>query len=343
MESLDPFIEWLKAKDSNLPEFSEAAFDELFMEFIEELSSSHLNELKNEIPSVINKNKVDNERFVNNHISHWKPALDLLELLITICIKAGSKVNTERELTGEAKEEVHIGVIIRLHAKACAISNEILLLLKSGFADAAHARWRALHEINVTLLFLNLCGSECTERFLAHEIYDSYYGMKFHKKFESRLQEKGPSEEECQRIKNDFKCSIAKYGQEFDSQYGWAAPYIQIDNPKRVGFQSLEKAVKLDHMRPYFKWASQNVHTSFKTLVKSLSTPSFDINFINVGPSNFGLTDPAHASALSLMQSTCTILNMSPTNENLITMYCLRKLCDEIGDAFLQVSRKFEI
>lgn len=340
MENFDPFIEWLKAKNSDLPEFSETALSELYIEFTEELSVIHFEKLKNEMPSIIDKNKADNESFIGAHIFYWGAALNLLELLIDTCITAGSKINTERELTGEDKEDAHVDVIIRLHAKACAISNEILLLLKSGFADAAHARWRALHEINVTLLFLNLYGSECTERFLAHEIYDCFYGMKFHKKVESRLQQKSPSNEEYQRIELDFKKCIAKYGQEFDSQYGWAVPYVENSNPKRVGFQSLEKAVKLDHIRPYFKWASQNIHTSIRTLTNSLSVPSFDSNTINVGPSNFGLADPAHALALSLMQSTCGILNILPTNENVITMHCLKKLCDEIGDAFLKVNQK---
>jgi len=342
MEDFEPFIEWLKTKDGDSPAINDESFNELFMQFIIDSSNSRLIKLKNEIPFIINENKVNNDVFFDKHIFYWKPAMDLLELLISTCIKAGSNVNTEREILEDSREEIHIGVLIRLHAKACAISNEILLLLKNGFADGAHARWRTLHEINVTLHFLDLNGSECTERFLAHEIYDSYYGMKFHKKYENRLQEKGPSEEECKIIKNEFKCAIAKYGHEFDSQYGWAVPYIKTDNPSRVGFQSLERAVRLDHMRPYFKWASQNVHTSFKTLTKSLAAPSFDINVINVGPSNYGLTDPAHAAALSLSQSTCAILKTSTTHENLIMMKCISNLCTEIGNAFLHISHQFE-
>ena len=61
------------------------------------------------------------------------------------------------ESFGKNNDQVFF-VLWRLHARSCQITMEILALLKSGFADGAHARWRTLHEIAVTALFIKQQG-----------------------------------------------------------------------------------------------------------------------------------------------------------------------------------------
>lgn len=56
-------------------------------------------------------------------------------------------------------------LVVRHHARACHIANEILCLLKNGFADAAQARWRALHEVAATAMFIAKHGKSVLSAF----------------------------------------------------------------------------------------------------------------------------------------------------------------------------------
>ncbi|MFS4688339.1 DUF5677 domain-containing protein [Klebsiella quasipneumoniae subsp. similipneumoniae] len=78
---------------------------------------------------------------------------------------------------------------------------------KNGFADAAHARWRALHEVAATAMFIAKHGKECAERFYYHEIVDSYNGMLEHK-IRTPVTSKGPSFEEVAECKEQFDLLI---------------------------------------------------------------------------------------------------------------------------------------
>lgn len=340
MNSFDDFYKWVESNGQIIKECNDEDIQHLFMQYIQEQTITALDFYNLEIPKIIQHNKIEHDDFLQKHITHWEDALNLLELLIDICINSGSNFSEHRKIESDLAKENKTGLIIRLHAKACSISNEILLLLKNGYADGAHARWRSLHETNVTLQFISSNSPVCAERFLAHEIYDSYYGMKSHKKHEHRLQEKGPTDEQCTIITQTFKNALKKYGKDFDSQYGWATPFLPESN-RAPGFQSLEKAVKLDHMRPYFKWASQNIHPNIKTITKSLTQPTFETDIINIGPSNFGLTDPAQNTALSLTQATATILTIIENEKNIVTINSLTKLTEAIGKKFLATARAF--
>lgn len=83
---------------------------------------------------------------------------------------------------------------------------------KLGFADAAHARWRALHEVNVTARFIAKYGQECAERFYFHDIVDSYNGMRELNKYAIRFQVIEFSQEEINECKSEYDSLIEKYG-----------------------------------------------------------------------------------------------------------------------------------
>ncbi|WP_449550394.1 DUF5677 domain-containing protein [Lelliottia amnigena] len=341
MFSLERFFKWVELEGQNVEDVSEEDIQSLYVKYIDTQAKNSLNIYIATLPDIIKKNHLQHEKFKENNINHWKNALDHLELLIHLSIKSGSDISISREQNTNIANEIHECLLIRLHARACSIANEVLFLLKNGFADAAQARWRSLHEINVTLRFIQNFGPDCSERFLAHDIVDSYEAMRAHRKFEHRLQEKGPTDEEYAAIDKLYKNALKQYGNDFKDQYGWATPFLPTSSG-RVGFQRIEKAVELDHMRPYFKWASQNIHTSSKTLMKRLSLPNFEKELINVGPSNFGLTDPAHSTAISLMQATTWLLSNDLNEDNAITINMLKSLSKIIGDKFFAISKAFE-
>ena len=147
--------------------------------------------LMNSAQEMLREKRKLSEEFEQRNIERWKEAFDILETHIVICTEAGEEFNSSYRSEAVENDDIVFDIVVRHHARACHISQEILCLLKSGFADAAHARWRALHEVTATALFIAKHGKECAERFYYHDVVDSYDGMFEHKKYEHRLQEKG--------------------------------------------------------------------------------------------------------------------------------------------------------
>ena len=278
--------------------------------------------------------------FVERNIQRWQDAFDLLELHLEIATEAGELFNQRLRPEAAASGDILFDVLVRLHAKGCLVSKEILCLLKNGYADGAHARWRALHEISVTAMFLALKGTEAAQRFLDHRLVESYKGASQLRKYQSRLNIVGFDDAELAQLKAQYDSIITKYGKDFKSTYGWAQPFLTSSNDT---FFALEEAVELDHWRPYYKWASQNVHANAKTIENSLGLCEAKEDMLQVGPSNSGMTDPAHSTTISLSQLTCTLLTYTPNVDGLVMTKMLLSLSDEVGEAFIQCSEKAAI
>ena len=275
--------------------------------------------------------------FEKRNVKRWARAFDLLETHIVICTEIGEEFNSSYRQAAIEGNELVFDIVVRHHARACHIAQEILCLLKSGFADAAHARWRALHEVNVTAMFIAKHGQDCAERFYFHEVVDSYDGMTEHKKYEDRLQEKGPSQEEIDICKLEYDRLITLYGKKFGGHYGWASHLFPQHN--RVGFAAIEKDVGLDHMRPYYKWASQNIHAGSKGMRNRLGLCEAIEDILLVGQSNSGMTDPAHATAISLNQISYALLMLEPTLDHFVMMNITTEFQEDIGNAFLEIQQ----
>lgn len=277
--------------------------------------------------------------FEKRNVKRWAKAFDLLETHIVICTEAGEEFNSSNRPTAVENNNLVFDIVVRHHARACHIAQEVLCLLKSGFADAAHARWRALHEVNVTAMFIAKHGQDCAERFYFHDIVDSYDGMIEHKMYEERLQEKAPSQEEIDSCKVEYDKLIERYGKKFGDHYGWAS-YL-LPNYKRVSFTAIEKDVGLDHMRPYYKWASQNIHSGSKGMRNRLGLCEAKDDILLVGQSNSGMIDPAHATAISLSQITCTLLTIEPTLDYIVIMKIANEFQEDVGSAFLEIVQNY--
>lgn len=275
--------------------------------------------------------------FEKRNIDRWEKAFDIFEILIVTCTESGEEFNSSYREKAVQQQDLVFDLVVRHHARACHIAQEILCLLKSGYADAAHTRWRALHEVNVTAMFLAKHGQECAERFYFHDVIDSYDGMVEHKKYEHRLQEKALPQSEIDSCKIEYDELISRYGKKFGNHYGWASHLFP--NHNRVGFAALEKNVELDHMRPYYKWASQNIHSGSKGMRNRLGLMEAEEDFLLVGQSNSGMTDPAHATAISLSQITCALLTLEPTLDHNVMIKIIDEFQQEVGDTFLNISQ----
>lgn len=309
------------------------AIPERFEEILEKLPRTMLSTIQEQAHAGLEERRADQAAFVERNVSRWQKGFDRFELLIEIAVEAGASFNARLRPEAAKNGDILFDVLIRLHARGCLISKEILALLKNGFADGAHARWRALHELVVTAMFLSKHGSAAAISYSDYEFVEAHKGAAQLNRYEPRINSSGFSEEKMREFKSKYDEVVAKHGTQFAKPYGWAAKFLAKRAPN---FSALEEDVRLDHWRPYYKWASQNVHSSAKSIRSTLGSSEAVGDILQAGPSDAGMTDPAHSTAISLLQVTCTTLFLDPNLDDVVASKILSTLCDQVGEAFLE-------
>ncbi len=307
----------------------------LIIEIQNKLSRQILKSLKRNATRMLKERNAELVFFESNLYDVWGGALDLLEMFIVISLEAGESFNNEYRPIASKNKNFTFDALARLHARACQITTEILSLLKSGFADGAHARWRSLHEITVVSSFIASNGNKIAERYLLHEGIESYKAAIQYQSLCKKLNYEPLTMKELSEIEDVKERLITQFGTNYKHDYGWASGVLGKAKPT---FKDIESAAGLEYMRPYYKMASYNVHANPKGVFFKLGLYSINDNVLLAGPSNVGLTDPGHSAALSLLQITLSFLTIVPNLDRLVICDILKLLADEIGKEFLVAS-----
>jgi len=264
----------------------------------------------------------------------WKKPLQLFEIYITIIKHAAIRFAEVYVPSSEEEESVY-DVVIKLHARACQIALEVAELLKSGFADGAHARWRTLHEVVTVAVFIQKHGADCAEKYLLHEAIETYKAAEQYQQYCAIIGYKAFNKRTMKRFRAEYEAAITRFGKSFKSQYGWAA--VTLGNPSPT-FADLEKTVGLDKLRPYYRMASHNVHANAKGITHRLGLIPWMDDRLD-GPTEVGLADPLNGTSLSLLQITSTFLPMMPSIDLLALNAVLLKLHKQIGEESVKSNR----
>jgi len=293
-------------------------------------------DLNNKVKAMLRRRRPYTRKYESFITSRWGSAFDLLETMIVIATEAGEDFNEEvrREDSGNLIEAT-----IRLYARACQVANEVLTLLKSGYADGAHARWRCLHEIAVVLFFLASSGEETAKRYLLHDRIESYKAARLYQEHCERLGYEPFTEKEMNQFKMDRDRLVAQFGKCFAEEYGWAETSIGI---KRPCFRDIENQVELAHLRPFYKMASHNVHANPKGVIFKLGVFSDGPDVLLAGPSPLGLADPGQWTAISLLQATIALISIEPNMDRLVICDVMRRFSTETENAFMAVHQSIE-
>lgn len=285
-----------------------------------------------ENPRLVTKPYLSELKSFNKGIKKvWGESLDILKAYITIAYEAGRELNNSYRQEKSDKNIHKKEVLFRLHARACQIASEVHTLLYAGYADGAHARWRSIHEIASVARFIAHNTDELSERYLLHEGVESYKAMKLYQKYYKKLGMKTLSKREITSIERQYNNLLKQFGTSYKGDYGWASNVLGNQNPK---FRDIEEAAGLDHLHPYYKMASHNVHANPKGILYKLGLLNNAQDFMLAGPSNVGFTDPAQCTALSLSQVTISLLLIEPDIEGLVTSELLLLITYEIGNSF---------
>jgi hypothetical protein len=308
--------------------------------FLTEAAHTLLRTIKSQGFETLSKNRECARGFEERLMEEWKKPIDLIEMLLGISFEVGAEFN--RKHRGEASEsnDFLFDVLTRQHARCCLIGNEILVLLKSGFADGAMARWRTLHEIVVVSYFIQKHGQDMAKRFLDYATIETYKEAQLYQKYCQRLGYEPLKVEEMLRIERMVETIRSTCEKGFDKEYGW----IPLENLAKRNFAEIEKSVKFDHLRPYYKLACDNVHSGPKGIGFRLGLVLNGIEnpILLAGPSDYGLADPGQCMAISLHQMTTLLLSTKPNMKRLIGLKVMEMLVGEICSAFVEVQSEIK-
>lgn len=268
--------------------------------------------------------------------ARWGAGLERIRMLITIAREFGDAFNQEGGAAGGGPNPYSYDVLRRLHARACQVADEVICLLSNGFADGAMARWRTMHEIAAVAYLIDQHGDSLAERYIMHQIVEARSGAIQYRKHQVRLGQEPISDDEYNEIEANYQAALQRYGESFGGQYGWAAEHI---NRQRPTIADIQAAANIDHLGPYYKMASHNVHANPKGVFFKLGLIG-ETEALLAGPSNAGLTDPGHATALSLMQISSVLMKANLTADNIVTLKIMQRLSDEIGAALLSAQKQ---
>jgi len=210
-------------------------------------------------------------------------------------------------------------------------------LLNNGFADGAMARWRTLHEIAAVSSLIRRHGDELAERYEHHQIVESRKAALQYERYQKRLRQRPLSEKTLKKIEADYASALETYGADFGNPQGWGAKHLGKRNPS---IADIQEAAGIDHLAPYYRMASHNVHANPKGVFFKLGL--IGEQTLLAGPSNAGLADPGHATALSLVLVSSLLLHLYPTLDNNIGMKIMEELGNEIGSELLSAHKKLE-
>jgi hypothetical protein len=269
--------------------------------------------------------------------------LDLLECLIKIATEVGEEKAKLLTKSADDTNNYKRSALIQIHARAVQIANEILTLLRTGYADGANARWRSLYELVVIASFLREQNNGVSERYLAHNIMKQFKEAKDYQQACRKLGYSPLKRSELNALQKQHDALIAQYGPEFEYRtgYDWVlAATIGKKNGRRVYFRDLEDQVKFSKWRPFYNLSSNAIHSGPRGFFRLGLIRQKEM--LLAGPSNFGLADPLQNTAISLSQVSIFLLTIQPSLENLLAAEAIGNYPHRIGISATRIQKRIE-
>lgn len=248
--------------------------------------------------------KIINESIEKNYGNAIKLVESFIEMNSQVSV---STYNTYFKIFDKFEDQLKLDTLISLHVRACQIANEIRVLVSNGYADGAMSRWRTLHELCVTFLFLYDNDTLITEMYQDYHVIERWKKAKEYQENCSFLNMDKLTNEDIEFIESERKDVLKEYGKEFGLSYGWTMSVL----PKgRRNIREMEKLVGQDHHRPIYTWASENVHSGVSGINKRLGLREKEENYLLPSANDYGFIDPIQYMTVTLTTMSETFLNM---------------------------------
>ena len=235
-------------------------------------------------------------------------------------------------------EKLKFTQLLHLHVKGCQIANEIYTLIKCGYADAALARWRTLHETSVVFIALFTNDLEVSKMFYEYQFIEKLKRIKTFEIHYETLNWKAPDEDTTKMLQKKQDELLNLYGADFLREYGWTIKFLP--RGKR-NFKTLEENVEFDYLRPFYQWANKGVHSGPEGTYTRLAFDEINIpREYLAGPSRYGMVDPMQFTTYSLLKMTTRLTELTGTFESELMQKMLEQLHEAIAEAMIEAKAK---
>lgn len=309
-------------------------------------------ELKSDMARMYAEEEEVTNEFLIRLNKQWQEGFLILQAIIKICEEVSIQLLEEfhEEDHSDQKRTLVLRVLFKLHSKSIQAGKEVLTLLKSGYSDAALARWRSLHELNVIFKTLTFKFSDIdftydlTKRYLDYSKIEKIKEVYTYKKATGLLNLEPITRKEEKIYHAEKDRLIKKYGKDFEKPYMWAKPLFPRIRDRQIYFSDFEKLVGIDRLTPYYKQANYQVHASPKGIYQSLSMVSSveQESFYLYGGSNYGLSLPGQLAGISLSQITTNLLLIESNLDRLVIGTTLQKFVDDCNATFTKIQSQID-
>jgi len=322
-------------------EFDEKLFqrrlDELIKLSREDCEAYSIRSYRETASKVLSDMRKVEKRFKKRALERWKPAFDHLEMMWNMAQELGEANAKEFDQDSDESTQAVMAALSNIFPKALLVTNEIICLLKGGFPDGALARWRSLHELTVTAIYILQEGREPAVGYmLSFHFAARRAALQMNEHAElAHLEEfsKADLEGFDTRRKEAEKLLGRKIEKDKDGEW----PAINL---KHRNFAAIEKHVGMDHWRPLYKWASQHTHADLKPVGNLLGMSESKEAVNLVGASNSGFADPFMMTAISLAKITSIYLSVTPNLDRVVHSSVLLKFSDEMSEIAMKSQNK---
>jgi predicted transposase YbfD/YdcC len=302
-------------------------FSELFNLARENCEQSSLADLKDRAPKLLAIIRTKESGFASRSFERWRPSFDHLETMFEYAQELGESHGKSVSARSDGGNNYVMTALSHIFPRALLVTQEVICLLKGGFPDGALARWRSLHELAVTAMYIKKHGEDTAERYLLSFYFASRRSA--HQINEHSLAEESSSISEDELADLDAACSAAEalLGRKILKDKDGEWPAI---NPRHRTFASIEEDVDMDHWRPKYKWASTHTHANHRPADKPLGMTETRAKVQLVGSSNSGFVSPFEMTAITLAQVTSTYLSHGSNVDRVVHTNVLLSLAGEM-------------
>ncbi|GAA3460357.1 DUF5677 domain-containing protein [Saccharothrix longispora] len=263
-------------------------------------------------------------------------------LAYELCNKAREGYLNSLEHGGS--EDLTVEMLFLLLGRACTVAEEVLCLMRGGLEDGAVARRRTLHELAVvTNLLAENSLLSLGERYQDYAVVEQYEDMKNYQENVERLGYTPFSAEDVETVREQYDEMLTKYGSTFRKPHEWARPLF-TSSTEQITFVKLEKLVKLDHLRPFYRQSNHYVHAGPRAALLNVIDRDYG-SFIGVGARwDVALGEIGHGSLISLLQCTSALLaydfDAHDNPDITVGLHCMAQLVDDAGLSFSRASSR---
>lgn len=307
---------------------------ELFNTISVDLKKSSIDDYKKVNSELLKTYREENKNYEERILKRWQPALDHIEMLWHLASELGQNHGLDvKEEDNENNNEV-MAALANIFPKALLIVREIIILLEKGYPDGALSRWRSLHELSISAMYISQNGRLVATQYMLSYYFSSYRAALQVNEYAEKSGIRKYSAEELTEL--DSRCSKAEeiLGKKINRNKDCEWPNIT----GKTNFSEMEKAVNMQHWRPYYKWASYYTHSSHRPNDTLLATSDAELQAHLIGPSNSGFVDPFQLTALTLSQLVSTYLGHAVNMDRIIHMEVFHEMANEMAAIAMECS-----